>query len=528
MLNNIITITDENNVKNAYTKRNYIYKMYIEDIVYRALDKLLNRNDIDKLVLNSVKVTTAYKDTIGLAVNTKFKEIKNIVNLNNDAMFTLEPKNPGLLETNMDVLSRTYSVVNSGYLTKLTPVKKETSLLVANTGFDLLDVIKNKIGSYAKEFIGNVKAVAVNPNELEDNIDITFLEVNDIDEILVEKGVISKYYSNNIRYGFDLNYDSSDLIKAVLATDYENVDLNKFDMEIDGEFHKYLEELDDDRIDEFKSSVEALANDYLTVKPFIDKLTNYSIPGIKDLQSLVYLWVASVNKYNSNKETKYLEIAGYIEELINYVINKIEQLKNNNTLALIKEDNKTNEINIYIVLKEYLKALEENKDIVNVIKGYATTVTNFTSVNLDKLKSAGFTELLNAYDKYLANLRYKQILNRINDLRDGYVYGFVKSSKELLPLINNNYELLEKLQKATQAYVLNLKIDQLLDIDTTVYDIIKNIMFTDLLTTIESYMNLGEKRFPDNEDDAVIFAIIMTLTEVTFSLFNIKVLDRVE
>ena len=529
-MENIISILNTNPVQQAYEKRNRLYKFYLNDLTYRALSKILNRKDIDKITLGSVKVFSAYKDTVELAVNAKFKDIKNKVNaIDENGIFTLEPIDPSLVETNMDLLENVYGDVKNNSLLNVTPVKKETSELVADIGFNLLNLVKNNIGDYAKEFIANVKSITSNTNEeVDDNIDVRFLEVNTINEVIIEDGVIHKSYSGNYEYNFDVNYDSLDLIKAVVDTNYDNIDLNSFDMEIDTEFKNYLEELEDAHIEEFKDTVNSFIDKNLSVKAFVNQIANYQIPGLRDLQVLTYLWVASINKYISTKNNEYLEIAGYLEQIMYNTVRKIENLKTNKTLAVFTH--KENKYYIYIVLKEYLKALEKQKDIINSIKGYVINSKNDIKIiiTIKDLEDAGYIELKNSYNKYLANLNYKRIISRVIELRDAYIYGFVKSSDKLLNLIDKDYDKLDEIKKAVELYVSELKVDELIDVDNTVYNIVKNVLFKDIISTVESFINLGEKRFPDNEDDAMVFAIIMTLTEVAFSLFRIKVLDRVD
>jgi len=525
---NTVNMLDTSKVEQAYEKRNQLYKFYINDLAYRALSKVLNRKDIDKITLDKVGPFSNYKETVDLAVITKFKEIKNLVNTKSkEAIFTLEPVDPSLVETNMDLLEKVYVNTSEKSILSISPVKKETVELVANTSFDLLDFVKNIIGDYAKEFISEVKAViSTNDKDVDDNIDVRFLEANTINEVIIENGVISKHYSGNIHYNFEVNYDSSDLIKAVLNTNYNSVDLNGFDMEIDSEFHKYLEELEDDHIEEFKEDVKSYADQYLTVKAFIDKVSSYAIPGLRDLQVLTYLWVAAINEYLSSKKDEYLEIAGYLEKLMNNTIVKVNNLEKNGTLAIYKKVN--NDYFVYIVLKEYLKALEKQKDIINVIKGYVIDNPNRLTVTIDNLESTGYVKLKNTYNKYLANLNYKRLLSRISELRDAYIYGFMKSSNRLIEIIDKDYDKLDSLKRSIEEFVNVLKIDELVDVEETVYKIIRDLMFKDIIGTIESFIKLGEKRFPDNEDDAMVFAIIMTIVEVSFSLFRIKVLDRVE
>jgi len=525
MLDNTISIMDETEIKSAYNKRNYVYKMYIEDIVYKSLLKLSKRNDLSKILINKISNLSLYKGSIDAAVNNKFKEIQEKVG--DKALYTLEPLKPELIETNMDLLSGIYGGLSESSMVKISPVKKELSETVANITFDLLDVIKNKIGNYIKEYSTEVKSIVKSLNkEQEEDIEINFLNIQPVTEVIIDNGIINKYYSGNFKYQIDIDYDSSDVIDVILNTNYEDIDLLKFDMEVDGEVKNYIEELDNEIIDDFKNIIEEKVDSHLSMKAFIREIAGYNIPIIKDLDTLILLWVGFINGYIKNNDKRYSEIAAYIEKEIKNSVTKINELEKDKVLAITNKNG--SKFYIYIVLKEYLNTIEKYKDIVNVLKGYVVNTNSLNRVKLDMLKDKGFNLLLDNYDRYLANKRYKETLARINDLRDAYIYGFNKTNSDFLELIDGNYDILSKVSKLVREYIYEFKIDELLNVDNTVYKIIKKLIFNKLLSIINSYIELGEKRFPDDEDDALIFAIILTLTEVTFSLFRVKVLDRVE
>jgi len=527
---NTVNIIEPTAVKTAYNKRNMVYLNYIEDIVYRSFIKLIKREDVDKILLNPVNIDPSnYKDTISLAVITKYKGIKDLLEAENkDVIFTLEPKDPALLETNVDVLEKAYTVKGDGALSVITPVTKELSTLVSTVTFDILDFVKNRVGNFLTDYTANVKVIVNDvQTDTDDKMDLILLDVNTIDNIITENGIISKKYNGNMRYSLDVSFDASNLVNAILDTDYANIDLNKFDMEIDSEFHKYLGELDSPDIDGYKEKVKEIAGLNLTVKGFLRELTDLKVANLKDTKLLVYTWVAAINEYIKSNSEEFANIAGYIEELIYNNVNAIERYQNNDILALGRRIN--DKIEIVVLVKPYVNMLETYKNLTNIIKGYFTNAGNelmilkTTSINKDNIDT-----YIERYNKYLANLRYQMILSRVQVLRDAYVLGFVKSNKEFLSLVNGNYDLYENTLKLVKELVLTYKIDKLLDVDNTVYDIAKKVLFTDLVSTIESFINLGEKRFPNSEDDAIVFATILTLVETVFSLFNVKILSPEE
>jgi len=530
MLTNTINIVNPNSVENAYRKRNALYKLYMEDVIYKSLVKLTKRDDIDSLLMNSLGIKTSmYQDAISLAVTNKFKYLTDAVKQkSNSNLFTLEPIDPSLVETNMNVLENGYLGNDQGFLSRISPVSKEVSNIVEGVTFNLLNFIRNDISKYANEFIAEVKQISNNGAvEVDDKINMVFIEVNELNKVILDEGIISTHFSNNFQYQFTTQYDARDFIKIINDTNLENVDLNNISMGIDSEFHKYLEELEETHIEDFKDKVNDLIDENLTVKPFINKLTDSGIMNLRDLQFLSYLWVSAVTGYKRTKDDMFLNIGAYIEQLMHNAVVRIEQLKANKKLAVGKKNGDS--IDVYIVLKEYLTIIEKYQDIAVVIKGFFSEANSNTLVlSTDQVDTIGYDNLVTKYERYMSNLRYKQILSRIGKLRDSYVYGFVKTNDTLLTLLNKNYETRDKIKKLVEEYILTLKLDDLLDIEGTVYNIVKNFLYSDLFKTVEGFIKVGEDRFSDDEDSAIIFAIILTLTEVTFSLFNVKLLDRVD
>ena len=533
-MQNTINIVDTKAVETAYQQRNAVYKDYIEDIVKKSMWRLSEHEDLDKILLNMYGFNPSnYTDTISAAVFTKFKELKHNINVNyKDSMFTLEPKAIPGLEANMTILANAYAGIDHSRLNMISPVNKTISTTVSNATYALLDFTRNKIGNYTKEFASNVKLVSSSiDGELTDNSDVEFVEINPVQEVITYNGIISKEFSNNFMYSFNLNYDSSDLIGAILNLDYENVDLNDFDMEIDTEFHKYLEEIGDDGLNSFKDKVESSLNNSLSIEGFLKSITDYKILGLKDLQSLTFIWAAAISKYKKAstdaEKSMFGEIAGRCEIELKKNIEKFKRYEGIKTLALGKVINNT--LYIYIFTKNYIKALEKQKDITNVIKGFfLKNQPSIINLKLDDIKPEDYSMYLNSYKTYLNNIRYKQILGRINDLRDGYTYGFMKSIKTLLSLVNGDREALDNIKTNVENYISGLKIDNLVDVDKTTYEVVRNVIFPKMLAVIEGYISLGEKRFPNDPDGAMIFAILLTMTEIAFSMFKVKILNRVE
>ena len=533
-MQNTINIVDSRAVESAYRQRNAVYTDYIEDIVKKSMWRLSKHEDLDKILLNMYGFNPSnYMDTVQTAVFTKFKELKHNINIGyKDSIFTLEPKAGTGLETNLTTLTNMYAISNNDRLNMISPVNKTTTTAVANATYALLDFTRNKIGNYTKEFASSIKAVSASiDEEITDNSDVEFIEINPVQEVITYNGIISKEFSNNFMYSFNLNYDSSDLITAILNLDYENVDLNDFDMEIDTEFHKYLEEVGDDGLNSFKEQIESSLSSHLSIEGFLKYATDYKILGLKDLQALTFIWVAAINKYkkaNTDEERNaFGEIAGRCEIELKKNIEKFKRYESIKTLALGKVINNT--LYIYIFTKNYIKALEKQKDITNIIKGFfLKNQPSIINLKLDDIKPEDYNMYLNNYKTYLNNIRYKQILGRINDLRDGYTYGFMKSTKTLLPLIDNDREALNNIKTNVEKYISSLKIDNLVDVDKTTYEVVRNVIFPKMLAIIEGYISLGEKRFPNDPDGAMVFAILLTMTEIAFSMFKVKILNRVE
>ena len=533
-MENTINIVDSKAVETAYSQRNAIYVSYIEDIVKKSLWRLSEHANLDKILLDTNNFDPSrYMNTVPATVFTKFKELKQSIKAEyKDAIFTLEPKNILGLNNNTETLQNAYTQNPTGVMSMLSPVNTTISTTVADTTYALLDFVRNKIGFYTNEFTGNVKSVVASiDSEVTDNSDTEFIEVNPIQETIIYNGIISKQFSNNFEYSFNLDYDSEDLINTILNLDYENIDLNSFDMEIDTEFHRYLEEIGEDGLNSFKEAVEGMINNSFSLQGFMKNISTYKILGLKDLQVLTFIWVAAVYGYmkagGGVSKTMFGEVVGYCEIEIKKNITKYKRYEDLGTLALGKMINNT--LYIYIFVKNYLKALEKQKDITNIIKGFfIKNQPGIISLKLSDIKPEDYSIYLNTYKTYLNNIRYKQILGRINDLRDGYIYGFMKSVKVLLPLIDNNYDILDNIKQNVEEYISILKIDALSNVDETIYNIVKNLMFPKLIGTVESYMSLGEKRFPNDSDGAMIFAILLTMTEVTFSMFKVKILNKVE
>ena len=533
-MQNTINIVDTNAVETAYKQRNAVYINYIEDIVKKGLWKLSGHDGLDKILLDTNSFNPSrYVDTVSTAVFTKFKELKQTIETGyKDAIFTLEPKDIPGLGNSIETLQNAYADRVDGVMGVLSPVNKEITASVADTTYTLLDFVRNKIGNYTNEFSSNVKSIVTAINdEVTDNTDVEFIDVNPVQEIIIYNGIISKQFSNNFDYSFNLEYDSKELINTILNLDYENVDLNNFDMEIDTEFHKYLEEVGTDGLNSFKNTVEKLINDNYSIQGLLKAITNYQVLGLKDLQALTFIWVAAMYGYLKTpggvNRAMFSEVVGYCEIELKKNIEKYKRYESLNTLALGKIIK--NNLYVYIFTKNYLKALEKQKDITNIIKGFfIKNQPSIISVKLTDIRPEDYSTYLNTYKTYLNNIRYKQILGRISDLRDGYIYGFMKSTKTLLPLIDNNYEALNDIKQAVEEYISILKIDALSNVDETIYNCVKNIMFPKLIGVVESYISLGEKRFPNDTDGAMVFAILLTMTEVTFSMFKIKILNKVE
>ncbi len=528
---NTINIVDDSVVRNGYNKRNYIYQQYINDIAKRSLFKLLGRNDLDSILLNPNSTSASYYlDTVESAVFSKFKEIKKLAD-SNGSIFTLEPKSPTYLETNIQILEAAYNDNNNDGLNMITPVSKELVTTVSDLSYSLLNLVRNDIGNYIKEYQASVKSI-VTPitDKEEDRTSINFLEITPISEIVVEKGIINKLFSNNFNYTFKSDFASELIIDRILKLNYANINLDALDMEIDTEFHKYLEDMEDDPIPSFKEEVEESINNNFSFTGFINNVTGYNVDNLKDLQKLVFIWVAAIDGYmNASGDDKnmFIEMAGYLEKLINIQIKKINMYKTNEIVALgkvIRDD-----LYVYVIVKNYLKVLDKKKDITNIIKGFfIKNQPSIISIKIKDLNPDNYDIYDKAYDMYLNNIRYKQIISRINDLRDGYTYGFVKTNKSFLALVDNNFDIYENTKKIVDKYIITLKLDALTDVNETVYNIVKQLVFPKLIGTIEGFIKLGQRRFPNDDDGAMTFAIIMTIVEVIYSMFNIKTLNKVE
>ncbi len=540
----VLNIVNINPIKNAYRERNILYKRYISDIVERSLKKSIHDDRFKHLITSNIDVTkleSMYLVTAEAIVNDKFRRIDDDIKreYGNEALYTIEPVDPELISTDIEALERVYFKDRRGIKFDLaTLVKKELTELITDVTLDLLETVKNKAKNFTNEFSKNVRELVSNIDN-NGNIEIktTIMGILQIDEDILEYGVVSKRYSNNYTYDFSREVKNMDTtIFKDLDMSYfnpENIDINKFDLNIDSTVKEYLSDLEVDVIEDFIEDVSSYG--YTDIYSLINELASLGV--IKKLEPLRLLWIYLIQKVDEDPRIN--SVLGLIESYINRTVSAI---RNNKELLAIR----SNEIirvgsirtelpaEIILIDKSLAKITEKYPNAIKAIIGEFIK-TEVHALNISDLSDDEIKTNISYYEKYMTSLRYKDLVKKVSELRDAYILGLTKLMRSFNDYFGdltekygeNIYIIKNNLLDIVTEYVNGLSIDELLNVEETTYKIVKEFILPDILATIESFMKAGEERFKD-DDDILIFTYLNTLVEIVFSLFTFRVLNKID
>jgi len=515
------------NVAASYIERNRYIRRYLTDLLVRSLKKAVENGDIKKFVTGSLpsNILTFYKNTAGEIVRNKMKDLENIVKekANKPVVFTLESKNPDLIQFDIEKLKRIYSeeVDASDYLLS-TAVTKEQTELVEEVAVKLITTVKDGIGGLMAEYIAMVKENVKPMTETNEELDSYIMSDFEINDYMIEQGVINKFYSNNFSIDITDETDAYEFTKLVEGFNPDNVDLDKVDPELTDLAKEFIKELGDETLDDLKEKL--LSGNFTDITPvasrYIRDLANLGLNWTYDLTLLTLSWIILVNGYNQTGDKKYLTTAAILEKVVKNTLDKFRKAVEGKLIAVgIKAQR------VILIEPNYLKLLDKFKNLFGAIAGYVVenSASNTVYINEDMINEDFVERYSDIYNKYLAKQRYKTLVNNAVNIRNAYVLSFMKIAENMF----DDTATIKKAIDVVKDFIFDRKIDELLEVEETSLRLFRDVLMDEGFRTVLAIVDTANKKFT-NEDNANIFILLTTMNEVIFSLLKVIVIDTVE
>jgi len=528
-MENTILARDINPVINGYKERNIYIKRFLSDLVLRSLNKAVKKEEA-KNILNFVPndVLYTYKNAAAAAVENKYKEITKTVQAlaNRPVILTLETAVPALISLDIEKFKKFYSedINKSEYLLS-TAVTKEQTDTISEIAIKLVDLVKNNIKPLLKEYIAEVKSNVNVVNESELEIDSYFIDKPSIVDNILVQGVVRKFFSNNFSYNTEETLSLKDMVKILESFNPNDINVDKIDMELTDYAKEFVGELGDDVIENFINKIETSNDDYITLSTAIKNLSVIR-NNVYDLTFLTFVWVVLADYYNRNNDKNVLHSLLKLEKIIKLVNEKYDSYEERKLVAIL--DKKPSPL-IILYNPMFSKALDINKDAFAILGGYLVNNTSdrmYVDIEEFKRLSESADKYITYYNRHIASIRYKNLIMNTSNMRDAYIYALYKFEDKLIKVEDNSVlDLRGKLIKQIELFLANKKPDELLNVEDLSIQIFRDFIYPNIFDTILGFVELANSRFED-EDNAEIFVLLLTITEVVFSMLKVLVVDE--